>query len=137
MAPNAEIVAKQDAIATTDGLSKTLTILQAHPDLNMVLGIEESASEGAYQAFLNRGHKKNDANVFVGGINGTQKALTLVRDGTMYRATAAFDQQLLGEAFVTLPEKLIGGEEGDLMTPVKLVEQGDPAIDDLLAAYGG
>src|SRR4051812_8111185 len=69
------IVAKQDALSETEGLNTTNTLLQAHPELNVVLAVEETGTEGAYQAFLKKGHPKNDPKVFLGGIDGTVKAL--------------------------------------------------------------
>ncbi|MDQ4501793.1 sugar ABC transporter substrate-binding protein [Sinomonas sp. ASV322] len=136
-APGVEIVATQDALSSTDGLAKVSTILQAHPDLNMVLAVEDAAGQGGYQAFLNAGHAGNDPKVFVGGIDGAQDELKLVQQGTMYRATSAFNQQLLGEGFVTLPDALLHGETKSYYTPVELVENGNPDITKLLGYYGG
>ena len=64
-APGAEIVAQQDALQPSVGASVTGSILQAHPDLHMVLAIVPGGGEGAYQAFLNAGHEMNDPDVFI------------------------------------------------------------------------
>lgn len=135
-APNAEVVATQDALASTDGLAKTSAMLQVTPDLNVVLAVEDAAGQGAYQAFQNAGHADNDPKVFIGGIDGAQEELRLIQKNTMFRATAAFDQELLGKGFVDLPDNLLHGTKGDMVTPVQLVEVGDPAIDKLLKNYG-
>ncbi len=135
-APDAQIVETQDALASTDGLAKTSTMLQAHADLNMVLAVEDAAGQGAYQAFLNAGHSANDPKVFIGGIDGAQDQLKLVQKGSIYRATSAFNQKLLGEGFVTLPDNLLHGKKGDYNTPVELVEQGNADIPKLLSYFG-
>jgi ribose transport system substrate-binding protein len=135
-APGVDIVATQDALSSTEGLDTTSTILQAHPDLTMVLAVEDAAAQGAYQAFLNAGHETNDSKIFIGGIDGAEDELKLVKQGTMFRATAAFNQQLLGEGLVTLPDALIHGKKGDYNTPVELVESGNPDLDMLLGYYG-
>lgn len=135
-APNAKVVATQDALSATDGLAKTSAMLQANSGLDVVLAIEDAAGQGAYQAFLNAGHAKNDPKVFIGGIDGAQDELKLVQEGTMFRATAAFNQKLLGEGFVTLPDQLLHGKTGNMYTPVELVENGNPDIARLLSYYG-
>lgn len=136
LAPNAKIVATQDAVDASLGLEKTSAMLQANPGLDVVLAVEDAAGQGAYQAFLNAGHDKDDPKIFIGGIDGAEEQLKMVEEGTMFRATAAFDQQALGEGFVTLPDALLHGSAEDYYTPVKLVMQGDPAITQLLAAFG-
>lgn len=110
-APNAEIVAEQDALSTDEGLSVTRTILQAHPDLNVVLSIVQTGSDGAYQAFLQSGHKATDPNVFIGGMDGNNQALQLIAKGdTMYRASVALDNALAGRALVGIPVCLWEGK---------------------------
>jgi ribose transport system substrate-binding protein len=110
-APNAKIVAEQDALSTAEGLSVTSTILQAHPDLNVVLNIVQTGSDGAYQAFLQAGHEATDPNVFIGGMDGSKQALQLIAKGdTMYRASAALDNALAGRALVGIPMCLWEGK---------------------------
>jgi ribose transport system substrate-binding protein len=100
--PNVKVVAKQDALSQTQGLQATSTILQAHPNLNAVLAIEETASEGAYQAFIDKHYPANDPKVFIGGIDGTLRALQLLNKGnTMYRGSAALSLKALGQGMVT------------------------------------
>ncbi len=121
-APGAQIVARQDALSETDGLSATSSILQAHSDLNVVLAVEETASEGAYQAFLNAGHKPNDPKVFLAGIDGTLRALHLLYQGnTMYRASAGLSLTGVGLGMVRLPARLWAGKKGDYIVPFQLL----------------
>jgi ribose transport system substrate-binding protein len=136
-APNAKIVARQDALSETDGLSKMNTILQAQPDLNAVLAVEETASEGAYQAFLDKGHKPNDPKVFIGGIDGTLKALKLLKQGnTMYRGSAALSLKALGEGMASTAARLAGGGTGDYHVKYTPLTAGDPKAAEFLAEWG-
>ena len=49
-APNAEVVANQPAIDTTEGLNAMETILQAHPDVKVVCCIGGGGATGANEA---------------------------------------------------------------------------------------
>jgi ribose transport system substrate-binding protein len=136
-APGAEVVASQDALTASDGLAKTAAMLQANPDLDVVLAADDTPALGAYQAFQNAGHAKDDPKVLIGGVNGSEDQLKLVKEGTMIRMEAAFNQKILGEGFVTLPDRLLNGQTGDLLTSVTLVGPDSPEIDDLLSYFGG
>lgn len=136
-APGAQIVARQDALSETDGLSTMNTMLQAHPDLNAVLAVEETASEGAYQAFLDKGHKANDPKVFIGGIDGTLKALKLLKQGdTMYRGSAALSLKQLGEGMASTAARLAGGGTGDYHVKYAPLTAGDPKVAEYLSEWG-
>lgn len=128
-APGAKIVARQDALSETDGLGKISSILQAHPDLNVVLAVEETASEGAYQAFLNAGHASGDSKVFLAGIDGTLRALKLLYQGnTMYRASAGLSLTGVGLGMVRLPAQLWAGKKGDYTVPFQLLTPANKAL---------
>jgi len=94
-----DVVAKQDALSQTEGLNAMNTILQAHPDVNVVLAVEETATEGAYQALTNAGKSADDPKLFLAGIDGTKHALELIQQGTSYRASAALSLSEVGGAW--------------------------------------
>ncbi len=128
-----KIVAKQDALSESEGLAVTTPMLNAHPDLNAVLAIEETASEGAYQAFINKKYKPNTPNVFLGGIDGTLRALKLLKQGnTMYRGSAALSLRQLGEGMV---RTLIRGSGSYHVTYTPLTP-GSPKIAVFLKEWG-
>jgi ribose transport system substrate-binding protein len=108
LAPGAEIVAQQDALQPSEGAAVTDSILQAHPDLNVVLAVVPGGGEGAYQAFLNAGKAEDDPGIFIGDVDGSARSLSLIRDGTMYRAAAALDLQGVGEAIPVIASELDG-----------------------------
>ena len=101
----------QDALQPSEGAAVTDTLLQGHPDLNVVLAVVPGGGEGAYQAFLNAGKEKDDPGIFIGDVDGSARSLTLIKDGTMYRAAAALDLQAIGEAIPTIASQLQGGEK--------------------------
>lgn len=124
-APNVEIVAEQDAITPTEGLNVTRTILQAHPDVNVILGVEDPATEGAYKAWIAAGKDSKDPKAFIGGMDGTPPALKLLREGgTIYRASMAIPLKEVGNAIAETADRLVKGEEtGDRIVPLALVTE--------------
>lgn len=127
-----DVVAKQDALSQTEGLNAMTTILQANPDVNIVLAVEETATEGAFQALTNAGKSENDPKLFLAGIDGTKRALELIQKGSMYRASAALSLTEVGRGMVLLPKQLAAGKTGDYLVPLELVTKDTP---DLLAKY--
>lgn len=123
-----EIVARQDALSQTEGLNAMSTILQANPDVNIVLAVAETATEGAYQAFVDAGHAPDDGTLFLAGIDGTARALELIQQGTFYRASAALSLTEVGRGMVLLPEALAAGETGDYLVPLELVTVDTPEL---------
>ena len=125
-APGAEVVAQQDALQPSVGASVTGSILQAHPDLHAVLAIVPGGGEGAYQAFLNAGHPMDDPDVFIGDVDGSARSLTLISQGTMYRAASALNLQAIGEAIPALAEDLIPDDEADdIVIPYEMIRSGE------------
>jgi ribose transport system substrate-binding protein len=108
----------------------------AQQALDVVLAADDTPALGAYQAFQNAGHAKDDPKIFIGGVNGSQDQLKLVKEGTMLRSEAAFNQKILGEGFVVLPDRLLHGQPGDLLTSVTMVDKDSPEIDKLLSYFG-
>lgn len=137
-APNVEIVAEQDAISPTEGLNVTRSILQAHPDANVILGVEDPATEGAYKAWLASGKDKGDPNAFIGGMDGTVPALKLLKEGgTVYRASMAIPLVAVGEAMITKSVELIKGKnDGDQIVPLELVTEKSPKAAEYLKQQG-
>lgn len=133
-APNATIVAEQDAINPSDGLSVTRTLLQANPDINVILGIEDPATEGSYRAWVAAGKDPKDPKAFIGGMDGTPPALELLKEGdNVYRASMAIPLLEVGEAIVDTAERLLAGEEtGNVIVPLELVTSGSPSAQKYL-----
>ncbi len=137
-APNAEIVAQQDAISPTEGLNTTRTLLQAHPDVNVILGVEDPATEGAYQAWIGSGRDKGDPQLFIGGMDGTPDALKLLSAGdTVYRGSMAIPLIKLGDAIAETSQLLVCGQDApDAVIPLELVTPGSPLAEQYLKDQG-
>jgi ribose transport system substrate-binding protein len=137
-APNAKIVAEQDAISPTEGLNVTRTILEAHPDANVILGVEDPATEGAYKAWIADGKNKDDPNAFIGGMDGTAPALKLLKQGgTVYRASMAIPLIAVGDAMIAKCDELIKGKnDGDEIVPLELVTPKSPKAEEFLKQQG-
>ena len=136
--PNANIVAEQDAISPAEGLNVTRSILQAHPTANVILGIEDPATEGAYKAWVASGRDANDPKAFIGGMDGTVPALRLLREGeSVYRASMAIPLRGLGNAMVELADDILKGKnDGDRMVPMELVTRKSPLAQKYLDEQG-
>ncbi|SHO65596.1 ribose transport system substrate-binding protein [Pseudoxanthobacter soli DSM 19599] len=137
-APNVEIVAEQDAISPTEGLNVTRSLLQAHPDANVILGVEDPATEGAYKAWVAAGKDPADPTGFIGGMDGTVPALKLLKQGgTVYRASMAIPLVQVGYAIVETGDKLLKGEKtGDVIVPLELVTEKSPKAEEYLKQQG-
>ena len=73
--------------------------------------------------------------IFIGGQDGAQQALALIKQGTMYRASSALAVQDLAAAVVQHPIDIAnGGSKEDAQVPVRLLTRDDTALlDDYMA----
>jgi ribose transport system substrate-binding protein len=123
-----QVVAKQDSLEAPESTSIISTTLQAHPDLNAVLCVIDTPCEGAYQAFINAGKKKNDPNLFVGGLDGTPRAFDLIQQKTFYRASSALRLHDIGIAVIKAPADILEtGKKKDVIVPYTLLTSKTPA----------
>lgn len=133
-ASNIEIVATQKASDRTQGEQVTREILQAHPDLNMVLSYNDDAGLGARQAFINAGKDAKDPSIFIGGQDGSKEGLSAVAEDGLYRVSVAVRIKDIGEAVANVPIDILEGAttEGINVPPVAItIDSPD------LAAYLG
>lgn len=88
LAPNVEIVARQQANTPEQGLSVTENLLIQYPDLNIIVAANDSGGIGAYQAFENAGlHMEADRAIFSG--DNTDEAASYIKiPDSVYRGTA-------------------------------------------------
>jgi ribose transport system substrate-binding protein len=87
----------QPAAITQDGGFKAMnTILQAHPDVNVIVG-GDTYCLGALAALKAAGKAKPD--MYLSGIDGDEQALAEIRKGGAYKASFAFAYPLMGYAW--------------------------------------
>ena len=84
--PTMEIVARQAGDNPESGMKIIEAVLQQHPDLNLVIGSNDSGGIGGYQAMIANDKVGDDRAVFSG--DATSEALALIKEeGSIYRGT--------------------------------------------------
>lgn len=93
-----EIVSDVNAGAITNeaGFNTMNTVLQAHPDINVILG-GDTLVLGALAAIEAAG--KDGENIYMSGIDGDTEALNKIREGGPYKASFAFAYPMMGYAW--------------------------------------
>ena len=107
-APNATLVARQDAFQTDTGLAVTESLLQAHPNLAVIGCLNDDGALGAYEAMKAAG--KDAAKVCITGTDGITQALELIKAGTMLRASVSMAPYESGKTEMDILYKLITGQ---------------------------
>jgi ABC-type sugar transport system substrate-binding protein len=129
------IVSEQDCADSGCGLQIAEDALRENPDLRIFIGLNDDAGVGALKAFNNAGIDPDD--VYIAGADGAQEALEAIKEGTAYKASAAWPLKELGTAIVDLSISAITGEgSADGVLKHVLATPDDPeAIDKLLEAF--
>jgi ribose transport system substrate-binding protein len=135
-AKNIQVIGDQKAGDQQTGESVTATVLQAHPDLNMVLAYDDDVALGAQQAFLNAGKSGTDPNIYVGGQDGSQAGLRALQKGGIYRCSVAVRIKTFAAAVADVPIDILQGKDnkGVNVTPVPLTSS-DPRLAEFLSDY--
>lgn len=110
-APNCIVVDSQEGNETDTGLISTESMLQAHPDIRILLGVNDSGILGAYEAFMQSG-RTDPETYLVAGIDCVPAALNYVKqDNSIYQMTIY--QDMYGYGYFGTHEllKMINGEE--------------------------
>ncbi|WP_432514559.1 sugar ABC transporter substrate-binding protein [Kineococcus sp. SYSU DK001] len=138
-APGAQIVAQQQGITPSEGLSVTTAALAQHPDIDVVLAATGDAAQGAYQALVTAGRPEDDPRTYVGGLDANLFALQRMKAGNFFRGTVTVDGVAIAQAVVDIPLALGRGEtDASRDLPVSLVTPTDTAqIDALIEQFGG
>lgn len=135
---NVEIVSTQKAGTREDGEQVTRTVLQANPDLNMVLAYNDDTAIGARQAFVNAGKDAKDPNIFIGGQDGSKEGLEAVKQGGIYRVSVAVRIRDIGRAVADVPIDILNGKRNDgVNVPPIALTADNPKLTEYLSDYGG
>jgi ribose transport system substrate-binding protein len=121
VAPDAQIVGNYLGGIAENGLTSMETALIEHPDINVVVSINDAGALGAMQALENAG--RDDA--IIVGIDAESQAVDLIKEGTMYRGTVDTSPAKTGEMTINAAIKLLAGSEipQNIAVPVTLVTQ--------------
>lgn len=121
IAPDAEIVGNYLGGTAENGLTSMETALIEHPDINVVVSINDAGALGAMQALENAGRD----DVIIVGIDAETQAKELILEGTMYRGTVDTSPAQTGVMTIQAAVKLLAGSEipQNIAVPVTLVNQ--------------
>ena len=106
-APNIQVVAQQKAGIGDEGNVQGENFLAAHPNIQIICGINDTGCLGAYEVFKAAGHLGDTIGLF--GADGDPQALQLIAEGTSYRGTVmtgAYD------AFPGAIDIMVAGSQG-------------------------
>lgn len=102
-----EVAATFDAEGTVEkGQTIMSDILQAHPDLDAVFGINDQCGMGAYAAITTNG-----AEVNIYGVDGNPEAKSVIAKDGVYKMTAAQSPIKMGQVSYETAKTILNGEE--------------------------
>lgn len=107
--PNVEIVEQQSASLTDEGVTLGENFLQAHPNMQVICGINDNAVLGAYQVWSAAGHVGDNIGFF--GADADEGALELISQGTSYRGSVALTAETSFPELIDTCVKASKGEE--------------------------
>jgi ribose transport system substrate-binding protein len=123
LAPGAKVVADASAATEEEGLAAAETILQAHPNVNAFVCINDNGCMGALQAGKAAGKTSKDFAVI--GIGGDPSALKeMSKDGSSYVGTVDLQSYANGKLLMESITKMLNGEtipKDQLVTLQKVV----------------
>jgi ribose transport system substrate-binding protein len=128
-APGVQVVARHEGVLAADCLPVTQSILQAHPDINVIFCIADDGCLGAEQAFLQtKPSKDRKAQMFIAGWDGAVPVMKKIISGSVIRATGALDIVGIGAASVDATADAIEGKGNPRVNyPYTLISQSNPA----------
>lgn len=133
---DSEVVGRVTAVSAADALPAVQNLLQADPDMNVVLCVADDGCTGAAQAYKAAGIDPDG--VYIAGWDGALAALTQVRDGGYVKADAALDLEEIGRSVVYIVDDIRNGVgTADVSHDYVIVDiDSGQVLDDLINAYG-
>lgn len=129
------IVSQQDCSDQACGLEITEATLREHPDLRVVVGLNDDAALGAQRAFINAG--VDLSTVYIAGQDGSPEGLDAVKNGGAYKLSAAIQVKDLAQSIVQNSINAVQGSgPTDSETPVVAATLDDPGtLNSLIAQF--
>ena len=118
-APDAVIVGNYLGGTTENGLASMESALIEHPEINVVVSINDAGAYGGLQALENAGATE----AIIVGIDAEQQAKDLIAEGGMYRGTIDTSPGQTGVMAGNAAVRLIAGAEfpQNIAVPVTLI----------------
>jgi ABC-type sugar transport system substrate-binding protein len=137
-APGAQIVArpKVDPPVTQEAFNAAQSILQANPDVNMFLCVDDDEALGVHQAVKAAGRAPTD--VWIAGMDGSLTAMQQLLNHEYVGASGALPLKEIGRQAVRIPVNLLTGKgPSHYVAKYLLVTNDTPALaKQLIADYG-
>jgi ribose transport system substrate-binding protein len=130
VAPHVEVVAHQEAVLSAQALPVFQSMLQAHPDINVVFCIADDGCLGAERAFMQSNpSKERQDKMFIAGWDGSMPVFKKILAGSAIRATGALDLIKIGAAAIRATADAIEGKSSTQIDfPYVLVDQAHPEV---------
>ncbi|MDR1797919.1 MAG: sugar ABC transporter substrate-binding protein [Clostridiales Family XIII bacterium] len=135
LAPDSPIVATGKADTTAKGLAAVETMLQAHPDMKVVVAVGDGGAVGASTAFKAAGADPTKVATF--GVDATQEALQGIKDGDPIKMSISLGgAPVQAEMMVDTTMKVLNGEDftKDAVMPIIPVTQ--ETVEEYAASIG-
>lgn len=132
---NSVVAARETAVTAADSLPIVQSMLQANPDLNVILCVADDGCLGAAQAFEAEGI--DPAGVYMAGWDGAKPALEQILAGGFIKADAALDLVEIGRSVVyTVDFALNGGGDPNIVHDYVIVDATTPdEVQRLIDSY--
>lgn len=108
-APDAEIVAIAQAGYQNEGIEVGEAFMQAHPNMKVVIGIDDAGILGIYESVVAAGKAADDFGLFA--VDALPEAVKLISEDTIYRSTIHLDLNSIGEQMIQTAYDLENGKE--------------------------
>lgn len=115
-APKAKIVQSISANTPEKGAAAMETVLQKFPNVQAVAGVNDAGVLGAYEVIKAAG--KATEKFYVGGMDATEQALSLIKEGTIFRATIDINPKGTGKILIDTALKVL--KDGPLNEPIAI-----------------
>lgn len=126
-APNTSVVSRTEAVLAPDAFKATQSILQANPNVNVILCIADDGCLGAAQAFEATGRDPNT--MCIVGWDGSREVMRRILAGGPIRATGALDLLAIGRSAVAVPANILENVEPKNMNHPYVLVTGETPED--------
>jgi ribose transport system substrate-binding protein len=104
-AAGATVVGRYQGGTTDNGLASMQAALKGHPDIDVVVSINDAGAYGALSALQTAG--KDSKRTIVVGIDGETRAKELIRKGDFYRGSVDTSPSMIGRLVIDAAVKLL------------------------------
>lgn len=126
-APNAKFVIEIEASTREAGLKAIENALQTNPNLNVVVGINDDAVLGGYEAMMAAQRTGDD--VCLVGLDAVDEAIAKIKEDGIYRGTVDIDPFGSGKLILDTTKKVLDGESMSEMIQFPMVPVTKENID--------